>query len=57
MPPKKIQVQGFRIRIEKIREQDFISLTDIAKKFNKDNPSSLIVNWLRNKDTIGFLGV
>ena len=40
-----------------LQQDDFFSLTDIARKFNQDNPSVLIVNWLRNKDTIEFLGV
>ena len=34
--------------------QDFISLTDMTKKF--DGGSALIEQWVRNKDTIVFLG-
>ena len=57
MSSKKIEVQGFQIRLQEVNDADYISITDIARKFNKDNPSSLIINWLRNKDTIDFLGV
>ena len=57
MPDKKINVQGLQIRVQDINDKDYISLTDIAKRFNNDNPSSLIVNWMRNKDTVAFLGV
>lgn len=35
---------------------DYISLTDIAKKFESDNPSYLIQSWLRSRNTIEFLG-
>lgn len=51
----KINVQGTDISVVKQKEEDFISLTDMVKKF--DGGSSLIENWLKNKDTILFLGV
>lgn len=35
---------------------DYISLTDIAR-YKSDNPTATIQNWLRNKDTIEFLGL
>lgn len=35
---------------------DYISLTDIAKH-RSDEPSAVIQNWLRNRDTIEFLGL
>lgn len=55
---KIIIVQGTEIRLyPQEKEEDFFSLTDIAKKFNPENPSILIVNWFRNKDTVEFLGV
>ncbi len=57
MAKKKIEVQGTEISINLNKDDEYISLTDIAKKFNKENPSSLIINWLRNKETIEFLGV
>ena len=33
-----------------------ISLTDIARRFEPDNPSYLIQSWLRSRNTIEFLG-
>lgn len=51
----KINVQGSDITILKQQDDDFISLTDMVKSF--DGGSSLIENWLKNKDTILFLGV
>ena len=37
--------------------EDYFSLTDIAKRFNEESPADLIANWVRNKDTVEFLGV
>ncbi|WP_374936667.1 KilA-N domain-containing protein [Bifidobacterium longum] len=37
-------------------ENDYISLTDLAKAKGPD-PSAIIGNWMRNKDTIALLGV
>src|SRR5574344_560258 len=50
----KIDVQGESISILKVGEDDFISLTDMTKKF--EGQSALIEQWLRNKDTLLFLG-
>lgn len=56
---KTITVQGVTVSFfEKEKEkEEYFSLTDIARKFNEDTPSSLIVNWMRNRDTIEYLGV
>jgi len=39
------------------RENDFISLTDIAKFKDKERTDYIIQNWMRNRDTIEFLGI
>lgn len=51
----KINVQGTAVTILSQNEEDFISLTDMVRNF--DGGSTLIENWLKNKDTILFLGV
>ncbi len=38
-------------------ENEFISLTDIARYRNEDDPRFAIQNWMRNRNTIEFLGV
>ena len=38
-------------------ENEFISLTDIAKYRNQDDPRFVIQNWMRNRNTIEFLSV
>ena len=39
-----------------IRENDYISLTDIAK-YKSEELNDVIRNWMRGKDTIEFLGL
>lgn len=52
---KKIIVQGSKIGIIlHSGDNDFISLTDMAKKFGDD---VLIYQWMRNRNTIEFLGI
>ena len=51
-------VKGAEISVQWNSERDdFISLTDIAKLKDSDNPRYSIQNWLRNRTTIEFLGV
>lgn len=38
-------------------EDDYISLTDIAKYHNPELPGYVIQNWMRNRSTIEFLGL
>ncbi|MBI1226644.1 MAG: KilA-N domain-containing protein [Bacteroidetes bacterium] len=54
MTKKKISVQGMSITIEQIKEDDYISLTDIAK-INADDPAYVIQNWMKNNNTIRYL--
>ena len=51
----KIKVQGTEITVISIDERDYISLTDMVK--NIENGLALIEKWLRNKNTIEFLGI
>ena len=53
---KTIEVKGQAITVYIANEQDFISLTDIAKH-KSDEPSAVIGNWMRNRNTIEFLGI
>lgn len=51
----KIEVQGKEITVISTDQQDYISLTDMVR--NIENGLSLIEKWLRNKNTIEFLGI
>ena len=52
---KKIEVQGSKITVIATNEQDYISLTDMVRDMK--NGLVLIEKWLRNKNTIEFLGI
>ncbi len=51
----KIIVNDTEITILAIDEKDYISLTDMVKGI--ENGLALIEKWLRNKNTIEFLGI
>ena len=52
----KLNVLDKEVTILKFSEEDFISLTDIAK-FKSDDPALVISNWIRNRNTIEYLGL
>ena len=54
---EKITVQGNSVSVVSINNQDFISITDIAKHRNPDTPADIVKNWMRSKSTIEFLGL
>ncbi len=54
---KKIEVKGVVVSFAKTQQEDYISITDIAKYKNPDAPRDIIKNWLRNKNTIELLGL
>lgn len=53
----KIQVLNREVSIALVREEDYISLTDIAKHRNADDPRFIIQNWMRTRFTVEFLGI
>ncbi|HDT15719.1 MAG TPA: KilA-N domain-containing protein, partial [Firmicutes bacterium] len=53
----KITVKGTVVSIKSSDGQDFISLTDIARHKNPEEPKDIVKNWMRSKSTIEFLGL
>lgn len=53
----EVIVKDTVVRTMKKGEVDFISLTDIAKQKNAMDPNGVIANWMRNRNTIEFLGI
>lgn len=53
----KINAKGREISLFNKGAEDYISLTDIAKYKDSENPRFIIQNWLRSRSTIEFLGV
>ena len=52
-----IEVQGTAVAIVSHGAADFISLTDIARYRNSQEPFAVINNWMRSRSTIEFLGL
>ena len=52
----KIIVDNTEISVIKVGDEDYMSLTDMAK-FKSDEPASVIGNWIRNRNTIEYLGL
>jgi len=52
-----MKVKGTAVTVLTQKEHDYISLTDIARHKNSERIDDLIRNWLRNRNTIEFLGV
>ncbi len=52
-----IDVKGNPVSVISQNETDFISLTDIARFRDAERTDYIIQNWLRNRNTIEFLGI
>ena len=52
----KITVKDTSVTIISVNENDYINLTDIAK-YKSNDPTAVIGNWLRNRNTIEYLGI
>lgn len=57
MSSKKLEVKGTPITVISGKEEDYLSLTDIARYKNSDHSDDLIRNWLRNRNTLEFVGI
>jgi len=57
--PRKatVSVKGTAVTVLVHREQDYICLTDIARRKDPERTDYLISNWMRNRNTIEFLGI
>jgi hypothetical protein len=53
---KTINVQGIDIVLYKENNNDYISLTDIARHKDSEHTDTIIQNWMRNRNTIELLG-
>ena len=58
MKKDKIKAKGFEIQVyTKDFKNDYVSLTDIARYKNTDDPRFVIQNWMRNRNTLEFIGL
>lgn len=52
----KITVKNTNITIITVAGEDYVSITDLARH-KSDDPTAVIGNWMRNRNTIEFLGI
>ena len=52
-----INVNNNEVKIMRVNNEDYISLTDLARYADNEEPKIPIQNWMRNKDVISFLGL
>jgi len=57
MKKQIVTVKGSNIAIISENEDDYISITDIARHKNPVEPKDIVKNWMRSKTTIEFLGL
>ena len=57
MDNQKINVKGTEIIIFQRKDNDFISLTDIARYEDHERSDYILQNWMRNRSTLEFLGL
>ena len=50
----KIKVKNNLINLMRINNTDYISLTDLARYKNSDNPGDVIIKWMSNKSSFDF---
>ena len=53
----KINVLNKEVKLYTVKDEDYISLTDIARYKDSDRTDYIIQNWLRNRNTIEFDGI
>ena len=53
----KITVKNIEINVTGIRDEDYISLTDIARAKNPKEPKDVVKNWMRLRSSLEFLGM
>lgn len=50
----EIKVKDNLVKVMRVGDIDYISLTDLAKYQNEDDPSGVIRNWMSNKNSFDF---
>ena len=53
----EINVKNNKIGVIRIKNKEYISLTDLARYANAEEPKIPIYSWMRNKDVIAYLGL
>ncbi len=54
---ESIEIKGVEVRAYSKNEDDYICLTDIARYKNTSEPKDVVKNWMRNYNTVEYLGL
>lgn len=57
MIKNEVIVKGINVRYQKVNQQEFICLTDIAKTRNPLEPKDVIKSWMRSRSTLEYLAL
>lgn len=57
MSKNEVVVKGINVKYKKVNQEDYISLTDLARFANPADPRLPIQTWMRNKDVVAYLGL
>ena len=52
-----ITVKDVNIRTMTVNGIDYICITDIARQKNENEPKDVVKNWMRQKNTLEYLGL
>lgn len=53
----ELNVENNKIRVVRVNDTEYISLTDLARYANPEEPKIPVLSWMRNKDVIAYLGL
>ena len=53
----EMNVNNNKIRVMIVNNVNYISLTDLAKYSNSENPANVIIHWMSNKGTLNYIGL
>lgn len=54
---RTIEVLSREVIVRTVNQEDYICITDIGRYKDADRTDDLICNWIRNSNTIEFLGI
>ncbi len=54
---RKIKVLDTQVTVSRMAKEGYISLTDIARHLEPNRTDHVIQNWMRNRNTVEFLGI
>jgi hypothetical protein len=53
----EMDVNDNKVRVMRINDVDYISLTDLARYSNPESPANVIIHWMSNKGTFDYIGL